>query len=841
MDRAAEHALERTWGEHASLSMQRCIEQWENSRMSWEETSLIPEEAFKLGAHSVSMYTCDLMSSASPVYRHKICVVGPSTWGKTSLIKSLMLGRSSLEALETRTTGVDLFTHEFEIPTNDSVQRHEVTFWDFAGQDVYHAAHSVFFSRRTLFLVVLDLKAYASALPQMGERHSQAEPRIKAFVEEHVLYWLQLIFSRLPDAKVAFVGTKKDLVSDIEVDEIHADLCARVTSWADHLANELPIDRQRLRSVDGIRSMIAESMSVTMREWFVVSCTDSASVRVMQHALQSFIVNQQAGFLMPDTYTFVLQEVRRCRGPDTTAVIDRVRCAFVLHNKFVSQVCNAVFLCPSQVHFIMRTLHELGDVIWYSNFDCPYSALLHRAILSPQVVLDFIREAISHELLDVESERLQVAENDVQERRCRAYQEIRQRDDCHEWMQRLRKGGQIEHALLTLLPMWSELATADAQDDAAENKTGSRVLVIKSLLQDLSLAYPTGPRDGMSATASLVVPAYWKMHSSCDTIELERLELEIIARDLAKLPTDTPCQCEWEFEFGFPGLPTALFEHVVVRAFHPDLHPVQTTASCVVSVVPQESVLRIQVVRGARRNVLRVEAVASTLSLARDVVRFACMAVERELRAYPGLRARRWASESPGDDAVEVDEEDDSTSEAATWFRSRPWDAWNALDKFPRRSNERPGVGSMSFQREEAGEAPPISSQLCVGRCSLAAGLRYPVTCEWILRMDGQVTVETTRVRSYNDWAWLTLSLEPMDGVKASSAELTVSITQSSSLWPPFCRRKRALTSEAVKISRQEGTQVTLVLCDTANRAVGRVECELQWSSEASDRSAAVA
>ncbi|KAJ0412246.1 hypothetical protein ATCC90586_006632 [Pythium insidiosum] len=349
------------------FAMRDLVNEWKSSNASWSDNMEIPEEAFKLGSHSAA-------------------------------------------------------------GANGLTDKHDVTFWDFAGQDVYHAAHS------------------------LGERHRQAEPRIKAFVEERILYWLQLIYSRLPEA-----------------------------------------------------------------------------------------------------------------------------------------------------FFVMGTLHELGDVIWYANHDCPYPALHVQAILSPQMVLDFVREVISHELLDVASSGCSTPTTDpTRLRRHEAFKEIQQCKEWGRWMQQLRTGGRIDHSLLTHLPMWKELANADREDQALDNgsKT-SRLLVVKSLLQDFSLAYPDGDREWMAVKSNLVVPAYWKMQES-ESSEIDRHESNLVVPAYWKMQESESSEID-RHEFGFPGLPSALFEHIVVRSFHPDLQQIETTPTCVASVVKGESLLRIQSIVEASR------------------------------------------------------------------------------------------------------------------------------------------------------------------------------------------------------------------------------------------------
>ncbi|KAJ0395120.1 hypothetical protein ATCC90586_002138 [Pythium insidiosum] len=137
----------------------------------------IPDEVASAGPRYIQEYIKALLTSTKCIYRHKVCVVGPTTWGKTSLIKSVTSGRATLEQADTRTVGIDRFTLEFPTTAaNGASEQHEVTFWDFAGQDVYHAAHAVFFSKRSVFLLVHLGLAYPADEEDMHANSSLIVP-----------------------------------------------------------------------------------------------------------------------------------------------------------------------------------------------------------------------------------------------------------------------------------------------------------------------------------------------------------------------------------------------------------------------------------------------------------------------------------------------------------------------------------------------------------------------------------------------------------------------------------------------------------------------------------------
>lgn len=95
---------------------------------------------------------------------------------------------------------------------------------DFAGQDIYHAAHEVFFTPRALYLVVWDITQNSS----------------KQF-DEYVQFWIDLIQIRAPGSTIIIVGTKSDLISGgtTEIESI-------ITRLKSHLDDN---ERKRLKSI----------------------------------------------------------------------------------------------------------------------------------------------------------------------------------------------------------------------------------------------------------------------------------------------------------------------------------------------------------------------------------------------------------------------------------------------------------------------------------------------------------------------------------------------------------------------------------------------------------------
>src|SRR5271166_2561947 len=107
------------------------------------------------------------------LYEAKMLIVGEGGSGKTSLLRRLYQPHEPLPTGAETTKGISIYRHEFKLK-NERTFRLNV--WDFGGQEIYHATHQFFLTRRSLYLLVDDtLKNY------------------KAVSDEGFKNWLELI------------------------------------------------------------------------------------------------------------------------------------------------------------------------------------------------------------------------------------------------------------------------------------------------------------------------------------------------------------------------------------------------------------------------------------------------------------------------------------------------------------------------------------------------------------------------------------------------------------------------------------------------------------------------
>ena len=88
------------------------------------------------------------------LYEAKLLILGEGAAGKTTLANKILNSNYQLpdKGIES-TEGIDVHTWTFPIHEE---QNYQVNIWDFGGQEIYHATHQFFLSKRSLYLLVAD-------------------------------------------------------------------------------------------------------------------------------------------------------------------------------------------------------------------------------------------------------------------------------------------------------------------------------------------------------------------------------------------------------------------------------------------------------------------------------------------------------------------------------------------------------------------------------------------------------------------------------------------------------------------------------------------------------------
>ncbi|MEG3934151.1 MULTISPECIES: leucine-rich repeat domain-containing protein [unclassified Microcoleus] len=119
-----------------------------------------------------------------PLNEAKVLLVGQGSVGKTSLINRLIDNKYNPN--EPQTDGLNITDWKITVNTKQV----KLNVWDFGGQEIYHATHQFFLTKRSLYLLVCNC------------RTSEDENRLE--------YWLKLIESFGDASPVILVGNKCD-------------------------------------------------------------------------------------------------------------------------------------------------------------------------------------------------------------------------------------------------------------------------------------------------------------------------------------------------------------------------------------------------------------------------------------------------------------------------------------------------------------------------------------------------------------------------------------------------------------------------------------------------------
>ena len=111
-----------------------------------------PLEIVKQGRDAIKNYFESMTGAEIQLFEAKLLVVGPGGAGKTYLSNRLVTG----VVPETKTTeGIDIL--KWIVDTN-SIKNFRLNLWDFGGQEIYHATHQFFLTKRSLYLFVWEAR-----------------------------------------------------------------------------------------------------------------------------------------------------------------------------------------------------------------------------------------------------------------------------------------------------------------------------------------------------------------------------------------------------------------------------------------------------------------------------------------------------------------------------------------------------------------------------------------------------------------------------------------------------------------------------------------------------------
>ncbi|MDJ0800104.1 MAG: COR domain-containing protein [Calothrix sp. MO_167.B12] len=115
----------------------------------------IPPEIYRKGFEEILNFYKQLEQETDRLYEAKLLIVGEAGAGKTTLAKKIQDPNYQLQQDEISTEGIDVIQWKFLLKNEKEFR---VNIWDFGGQEIYHATHQFFLTKRSLYALVVDTR-----------------------------------------------------------------------------------------------------------------------------------------------------------------------------------------------------------------------------------------------------------------------------------------------------------------------------------------------------------------------------------------------------------------------------------------------------------------------------------------------------------------------------------------------------------------------------------------------------------------------------------------------------------------------------------------------------------
>ena len=128
-----------------------------------------PVEIVKQGnAAILNFFHEKAIQGTDHLYEAKMLLIGEGGAGKTSLLRRLYQTEKPLPNENETTKGIDIYRHEFKLANGRNFR---LNVWDFGGQEIYHATHQFFLTKRSLYVLLDDTRKDNKTVHDIGFKY----------------------------------------------------------------------------------------------------------------------------------------------------------------------------------------------------------------------------------------------------------------------------------------------------------------------------------------------------------------------------------------------------------------------------------------------------------------------------------------------------------------------------------------------------------------------------------------------------------------------------------------------------------------------------------------------
>jgi internalin A len=187
-----------------------------------------PPEVVDQGTQAILAYLRAKAEASRRQWVSKLLLVGEGGAGKTSLLRKLR--GEDFNPQEDTTHGVMTSALRLAHPELKGVTM-QLNTWDFGGQQIYHATHQFFLTRRSLYLVVWNAR--------------------QGFEQGKFYYWLDTLQARAPESPVLLVATcTEDRPADLPLSELQKRY--------PQIKGSFSVSNRDGTGIDGVREAVAK-------------------------------------------------------------------------------------------------------------------------------------------------------------------------------------------------------------------------------------------------------------------------------------------------------------------------------------------------------------------------------------------------------------------------------------------------------------------------------------------------------------------------------------------------------------------------------------------------------